>query len=44
MNANSTELARRYKQLGGTAEIVGLEGVGHGGQVLYESEPLLKFF
>jgi pimeloyl-ACP methyl ester carboxylesterase len=43
MGANSTELARRYRQFGGTAEIVVLEGLGHGGQVLYESEPLLKF-
>jgi pimeloyl-ACP methyl ester carboxylesterase len=43
MSANSTELARRYRELGGTAEIVVLEGLGHGGHVLYESEPLLKF-
>lgn len=43
MSANSTELARRYRELGGSAEIVVLEGLGHGGQVLYESEPLLKF-
>ncbi len=43
MGANSTELARRYRELGGSAEIVVLEGLGHGGQVLYESEPLLKF-
>lgn len=41
--ANSTELAHRYREFGGTAEIVVLEGLGHGGQVLYESEPLLKF-
>jgi len=43
MSANSTELARRYQGLGGSAEIVVLEGLGHGGQVLYESVPLLKF-
>lgn len=43
MAANSTELASRYRELGGSAEIVVLEGLGHGGQVLYESEPLLKF-
>jgi alpha-beta hydrolase superfamily lysophospholipase len=43
MGANSTELARRYEALGGSAEIVVLRGLGHGGQVLYESEPLLKF-
>jgi hypothetical protein len=29
--------------MGGTAEVVVLEGLAHGGQVLYESEPLLKF-
>jgi pimeloyl-ACP methyl ester carboxylesterase len=43
MSANSTELARRYQELGGSAEIVVLEGLGHGGKILYESEPLLKF-
>ncbi|MBS0262274.1 MAG: prolyl oligopeptidase family serine peptidase [Planctomycetes bacterium] len=43
MSANSTELAKRYQQLGGTADIVVLEGLGHGGQILYESEPLLMF-
>lgn len=43
MAANSTELASRYRELGGNAEIVVLPGLGHGGQVLYESEPLLKF-
>jgi alpha-beta hydrolase superfamily lysophospholipase len=43
MSANSTELARRYRELGGSAEIVVLEGLGHGGQILYESEPLLRF-
>jgi alpha-beta hydrolase superfamily lysophospholipase len=43
MGANSTELARRYRELGGSAEIVVLKGLGHGGQVLYESEPLLDF-
>jgi len=43
MSANSTELARRYRDLGGSAEIIVLEGLGHGGQVLYESEPLVKF-
>jgi pimeloyl-ACP methyl ester carboxylesterase len=43
MAANSTELARAYRDLGGEAEIVVLPGLGHGGQVLYESEPLLKF-
>jgi hypothetical protein len=43
MSANSTELARRYRELGGAVEIVVLPGLGHGGHVLYESEPLLKF-
>jgi pimeloyl-ACP methyl ester carboxylesterase len=43
MSANSTELARRYRELGGVAEIVTLPGLGHGGRELYESEPLLKF-
>jgi len=43
MSANSTELARRYRALGGSAEVVVLEGLGHGGQVLYESKPLLAF-
>jgi pimeloyl-ACP methyl ester carboxylesterase len=43
MTANSTELARRYAELGGSAEIVELEGLGHGGIQLYESEPLIEF-
>src|SRR5262245_48845742 len=43
MSANSTALADRYRELGGSAEIVVLEGLGHGGQVLYESEPLIRF-
>ena len=43
MSANSTELARRYRELGGSAEIVVLKGLGHGGIELYQSEPLLKF-
>jgi hypothetical protein len=43
MAANSTELARRYRALGGSAEIVVLKGLGHGGLVLYESQPLLDF-
>lgn len=40
---NSAELARRYRALGGAAEIVVLPGLGHGGAPIYESEPLLKF-
>jgi putative membrane-bound dehydrogenase-like protein len=43
MDANSTELARRYRRLGGDASIVVLSGLGHGGQVLYESQPLVEF-
>jgi hypothetical protein len=47
-SANSTELARRYHDLGGAAEIVLLPGLpatkrGHDGPELYESAPLLKF-
>lgn len=49
--ANSTELARRYRDLGGVAEIVVLPGLGasransrgHDGPELYESARLLKF-
>jgi hypothetical protein len=43
MADNSLELARRYRALGGSAEIVILKGLGHGGMVLYESQPLLNF-
>jgi pimeloyl-ACP methyl ester carboxylesterase len=43
MSANSTELANRYKKLGGSAQVVVIQGLGHGGQVLYESRPLLDF-
>ena len=43
MAANSTELAKRYKALGGSAEVVVIPGLGHGGEVLYESQPLLSF-
>jgi pimeloyl-ACP methyl ester carboxylesterase len=50
-SANSMELARRYRDLGGVAEIVVLPGLGasransrgHDGPELYESAPLLKF-
>jgi pimeloyl-ACP methyl ester carboxylesterase len=41
--ANSQELAARYKKLGGSAQIVVLKGLGHGGARLYESTPLLSF-
>ncbi len=49
--ANSTELARRYRDLGGDAQIVLLRGLGatransrgHDGPELYDSPELLKF-
>jgi hypothetical protein len=49
--ANSEELARRYRELGGQAEVVLLKGLGaeransrgHDGPALYESAALLKF-
>ena len=46
--ANSTELARRYRDLGGSAEIVLLPGMGptkrgHDGPELYDSPALVKF-
>ena len=43
MDANSDELARRYRKLGGDVEIVVLKGLAHGGQELYQSDRLLKF-
>jgi pimeloyl-ACP methyl ester carboxylesterase len=51
MGANSRELARRYCEIGGEAEIVLLKGLGaergssrgHDGPALYESAVLLKF-
>ncbi|MDB5392180.1 MAG: repeat containing protein [Planctomycetaceae bacterium] len=50
-NANSTELARRYKEFGGEAEIVLLKNLGaersnsrgHDGPELYDSPRLLQF-
>jgi len=47
-NANSTELARRYREIGGDAEITLLNNLpsakqGHDGPELYESADLLKF-
>jgi predicted esterase len=43
MGANSSELVARYKKLGGSAEVVVLKGLGHGGTALYESQPFLAF-
>ena len=46
-NANSMELARRYRDFGGLAEIILLPlpaaKRGHDGPELYKSAPLLKF-
>jgi pimeloyl-ACP methyl ester carboxylesterase len=41
--ANSLELAARYKKFGGSAQVVVLKGLGHGGTRLYESEPFISF-
>jgi hypothetical protein len=43
MPANSLELAARYKKSGGSAQIVVLKGLGHGGTSLYESETFIRF-
>lgn len=43
LSDNSTELARRYREQGGAAEIVVLPRLGHGGRELYESAPLLRY-
>src|SRR5262249_5121165 len=47
-SANATELARRYRELGGAAEIILLPGLpatkrGHDGPELYDSAALLTF-
>jgi pimeloyl-ACP methyl ester carboxylesterase len=47
-SANSIELARRYHELGGEAQIVLLPGLGpakrgHDGPELYQSLPMLRF-
>ncbi len=42
-DANSFALERRYKKLGGSAQVVVLPGLGHGGLPLYESRPLIDF-
>ena len=41
--ALSARPRRLWVGLGGTATIVAIPGLGHGGQVLYESEPLQSF-
>jgi predicted esterase len=43
MAANSVELAARYKKIGGSAQIIVIKRLGHGGTALYESEPFLSF-
>jgi pimeloyl-ACP methyl ester carboxylesterase len=43
MQANSTELAKRFRALEGNAEIVVIPGLGHGGEVLHQSQPLVNF-
>jgi pimeloyl-ACP methyl ester carboxylesterase len=43
IQANSLELSDRYKKLGGSAQVVVLPGLGHGGTRLYESEPFIQF-
>jgi pimeloyl-ACP methyl ester carboxylesterase len=43
MHENSTVLAEKYHDLEGEAEIVVIPGLAHGGQVFYESEPLIEF-
>jgi pimeloyl-ACP methyl ester carboxylesterase len=43
MAANTTELVRRYRGLGGEAEAVVLPGLVHGGAPFYESRRLIEF-
>ena len=44
MGPNSVELVRRYRALGGDAELVIVPGKGHGPDpAFYESEQALKF-
>lgn len=40
---NSLELHERFRAAGGSVEIVEIDGLGHGGKVLYESERLADF-
>lgn len=41
--ANSGELVRRYRALGGSAELIIVEGFGHGGHPFSQSKRLLDF-
>jgi pimeloyl-ACP methyl ester carboxylesterase len=41
--ANSFELAARYRKLGGSAKVIVLKGLGHGGTEFYNSQPFLEF-
>jgi pimeloyl-ACP methyl ester carboxylesterase len=40
---NSRELVERYRKLGGQAAVEIIPGLGHGGQIFYQSESLVKF-
>ena len=40
---NSEELIRRYRALGGEAELEVLKGLAHGGEPLYHSERAVQF-
>jgi pimeloyl-ACP methyl ester carboxylesterase len=40
---NSEEFVRRYRELGGTADLEVIKGLGHGGQPLYTSRRALDF-
>jgi dipeptidyl aminopeptidase/acylaminoacyl peptidase len=40
---NSEELVRRYRRLGGSAELVVVKGLGHGGAPFSHSQQLAAF-
>jgi hypothetical protein len=37
------DMVGTFYLLGGTAQVMVIPGLGHGGQVFYESQPLLNF-
>ena len=43
LGANSEELVRRYARLGGSAELVVVKGLGHGGTLFSHSRRLTAF-
>jgi len=43
IEANSIELVRRYKSLGGSAELIVVKGFGHGGAPFFQSRRLVAF-